>query len=164
MTPTDVPLPTETPIPAPTEVPVTEIRYVVRPGDTLSTIAARNGITTRELAQRNNILNSNLIYYGQVLIIPVPQASEPVVEAPAAPTVDPSLPTAVVIPPATPFIETAPLGEPTPMLQLETYRVQPGDNLYRIALRFGVTVADLLAVNSLENPNRLFVGQELFIP
>jgi len=46
----------------------------------------------------------------------------------------------------------------------QSYRVQPGDNLYVISLRFGVTVASIVQANNLENPNRLFVGQMLIIP
>ena len=44
------------------------------------------------------------------------------------------------------------------------YLVQPGDTLSIIALQFGVTVNDLIAYNTLENPNQLDVGQRLVIP
>ncbi len=44
--------------------------YVVQPSDTLSRIARRYGVDLYVLAQVNNILNINLIYVGQVLIIP----------------------------------------------------------------------------------------------
>ncbi len=45
-----------------------------------------------------------------------------------------------------------------------TYAVQSGDTLGIIALRFGITVDDLIAVNQLENPNALAIGTELKIP
>lgn len=45
-----------------------------------------------------------------------------------------------------------------------TYTVQPGDNLFRISLRFGVTVAALAQANNIANPNLIFVGQVLTIP
>jgi LysM repeat protein len=45
-----------------------------------------------------------------------------------------------------------------------TYVVQPGDNLYRIAARFGVSVAALQQANGIANPNLIFVGQVLLIP
>lgn len=45
-----------------------------------------------------------------------------------------------------------------------TYVVQPGDTLYRIALRFGVSVAALQQVNGISNPSLIFVGQVLLIP
>jgi spore germination protein len=48
--------------------------------------------------------------------------------------------------------------------QQQVYRVQPGDTLYAIALRFNTTIAALEAANDLPNPNRLDVGQEIIIP
>lgn len=44
--------------------------YVVRHGDTLSAIALRFGITQDALMRANNIRNPNVVYVGQVLIIP----------------------------------------------------------------------------------------------
>ena len=48
----------------------TERTYVVQPGDCLSVIAARFGVTVDAIVKRNNISNPNLIQVGQVLIIP----------------------------------------------------------------------------------------------
>lgn len=45
-----------------------------------------------------------------------------------------------------------------------TYVVRRGDTLYRIATRFGVSVATLVRLNNLSNPNRIYVGQHLRIP
>ncbi|MEE8392245.1 MAG: LysM peptidoglycan-binding domain-containing protein [Anaerolineae bacterium] len=42
--------------------------------------------------------------------------------------------------------------------------VQPGENLFRIALRYGVTVDALVAVNGLSNASHIYVGQRLAIP
>lgn len=44
------------------------------------------------------------------------------------------------------------------------YVVQQGDTLNVIAVRFGVSVDDLINTNNLENPNMLAAGQELIIP
>jgi LysM repeat protein len=44
------------------------------------------------------------------------------------------------------------------------YTVQPGDNLFRISLRFGVSVYALMQANGLTNPNYIYVGQVLRIP
>ena len=44
------------------------------------------------------------------------------------------------------------------------YVVQPGDNLTKIARRFGTTVDAIAAANQLANPNRLLVGTSLRIP
>jgi murein DD-endopeptidase MepM/ murein hydrolase activator NlpD len=46
----------------------------------------------------------------------------------------------------------------------EVYVVQPGDTLFSIALRFGLTASDITAANNLSNPNLIFVGQRLVIP
>jgi len=48
--------------------------YYVRPGDTLSQIAARFGTTTTAIARANGIININRIYTGQRLVIPAPAA------------------------------------------------------------------------------------------
>lgn len=45
------------------------IRYAVRRGDTLSSIAAKYGTTWQKIAKDNNIKNPNLIFPSQVLII-----------------------------------------------------------------------------------------------
>lgn len=70
--PTDGSVPT--PIPGgPTATPGGgggETVYIVVSGDTLGRIAARFGTTVSAIAQRNNIVNINLIYVGQRLIIP----------------------------------------------------------------------------------------------
>jgi LysM repeat protein len=59
--------PHPSPSPHPTPSPAT---YTVKPGDTLSVIAARFGTTVAELVKLNNIKNPNLIYVGQILKLP----------------------------------------------------------------------------------------------
>ncbi|MBW4438447.1 MAG: LysM peptidoglycan-binding domain-containing protein [Pleurocapsa minor GSE-CHR-MK-17-07R] len=44
------------------------------------------------------------------------------------------------------------------------YIVRTGDTLYRIALRFGVSLNAIAAANNIVNPSRIFVGQSLVIP
>lgn len=44
------------------------------------------------------------------------------------------------------------------------YIVQKGDTLYAIARKFGVTVKDIVDLNSLSDINRLMIGQALVIP
>jgi peptidoglycan/xylan/chitin deacetylase (PgdA/CDA1 family) len=53
-------------------------------------------------------------------------------------------------------------GTPSPP-PVFTYTVQPGDNLYAIALRFGTTSAALVTRNGLPNPNRISPGTVLAI-
>lgn len=47
----------------------------------------------------------------------------------------------------------------------QTYTVQSGDNLYRISLRFGVSISAIMTVNpQITNPNLIYVGQVINIP
>jgi LysM repeat protein len=41
--------------------------------------------------------------------------------------------------------------------------VQPGDSLSKIAKRHDTTVEELMALNDIDDPNLLFVGQELLV-
>ncbi len=47
---------------------------------------------------------------------------------------------------------------------LPVYIVQPGDTMYSIALQFGLTVDDILAVNTMINPDWLNEGDKINIP
>jgi len=42
--------------------------------------------------------------------------------------------------------------------------VQRGENLYRIAMRYGTTVQAIARANGIRNPNLIYVGQRLIIP
>jgi LysM repeat protein len=42
--------------------------------------------------------------------------------------------------------------------------VQRGDSLKQIAARYGVSVASILAINNIPNPDSLRIGQVLTIP
>jgi LysM repeat protein len=42
--------------------------------------------------------------------------------------------------------------------------VKPGENLYRISLRYGTTIQAIAAANGLTNTSRIYVGQKLTIP
>ncbi len=44
------------------------------------------------------------------------------------------------------------------------YTVQRGDTLGTIASRYGVSVNDLVALNNIDNPNIIEVGQQIIIP
>ena len=45
-----------------------------------------------------------------------------------------------------------------------THVVQPGENLFRISLRYGKTVAEVAAYNGIANPNFIYPGQVIRIP
>lgn len=118
--------------------------YTVVRGDNLFRIALRFGTTTAALAAENGIVNPGLIYVGQVLRIPGGTTATPTPVPPPAATATP-------IPTPTP-----PVGD--------TYVVQRGDTLFRIAIRNNTTVAALAAANNIANPSIIFVGQRLVVP
>ena len=53
---------------------------------------------------------------------------------------------------------------PQPTSEGQIYVVQPGDNLYRIALRFNTTPEAIAQYNNLPDVNSIYVGQRLIIP
>lgn len=53
---------------------------------------------------------------------------------------------------------------PPPPHGTKTYVVYPGDTLYSIAQRTGVTVDQIVRLNNLLNPNYLYPGQRLLLP
>jgi LysM repeat protein len=110
--------------------------YVVSRGDTVKGLAARFGSTVDLILAHNpDIKNVNLIYEGQRLTIYV-----------STPGGNP--------PPTTP----PPAGG-------QTYYVQKGDTLRKIASKFSTTVDELLKVNTkISNPNVIYVGQAITIP
>lgn len=54
--------------------------------------------------------------------------------------------------------------EPKPKLQVVHYTVQEGDTLWRLARSYNVELALLMAVNSIQVPELLKIGQRLIIP
>jgi putative chitinase len=59
-----------------------------------------------------------------------------------------------------------PTPEPseTPARPAQSYQVRPGDTLFRLSLRFGVSIAQIAQANNITNTNRIFAGQVLIIP
>jgi lipoprotein-anchoring transpeptidase ErfK/SrfK len=66
-------------------------------------------------------------------------------------------------PPTTLVSDTLPSPTP-PESTLATYTVRPGDTLAKIAAAHGVSLADLIAVNAITNPNVLYTGQTITLP
>lgn len=65
--------------------------------------------------------------------------------------------------------KAAPKSAPVPVVASTaaaagTYKVEKGDNPYKIAKKLGVTSQDLLKVNSIEDPTKLQIGQVLKVP
>ena len=86
--------------------------YTVQPGDTMYEIARRNNLPLSVLIAANpQITDPNLIFPGQVICIPLPQAQLPEVSIPIAPL--PAMPLPAPVPTPLP----APLPLPLPMPQ-----------------------------------------------
>lgn len=108
-TPTATLPPTQTLPPGvePTATPTPEgVEYVVRPGDTLSGIASRFGVTVNAIVRANPALqaNPNLLSIGQRLIIPVDPTPAPASTTPTPPATPPgSVIEPVILPSATGF-------------------------------------------------------------
>lgn len=56
------------------------------------------------------------------------------------------------------------LAQPTPPPGVTIHVVQRGETLYDIAQAYGLTVPMLADLNSIANPNNIFVGQRLLVP
>ncbi|MDQ7073744.1 MAG: LysM peptidoglycan-binding domain-containing protein [Gammaproteobacteria bacterium] len=113
--------------------------YKVRRGDALSTIARRYRIKVRDLMEANGLSSRNFIRIGQRLTLPLSRPQR-------ATTMRVAM-------------------HSTPRSVAEThegrYRVRRGDTVSKIARRFALQDAQLLAMNSLRNRNRIVVGQWL---
>jgi LysM repeat protein len=120
----------------------------VRRGETLSRIAAKYGVSTRELQRANGLRSANNIRVGQRLKIP---GSEPPPLAEPAPSSSPAM---------AQIAQSAP--EPTPAEGV--YRVQRGDTLASIARKFGVSARDLAVINRIQNANQIHPGQVIELP
>jgi len=122
------------PLLAACQPPVGWMAYTVRRGDTLYSLALRTGVTALALAEAN-CLSTLTIYAGQRLYLP------------------PSLY-------LTPTPRTEPCG---PFPGWVVYIVQPGDTLYSLARRFGVSQEAIRRANCLIGYT-IYVGQALYLP
>jgi len=136
--------------PVVTYEPAAGITYTVKKGDSLSLIAARYGVSAREIAELNGIANPNKIRIGQKLVLPA-YAKERAVRKPASKTTSKS---ATAKKPAASQPVVAGDGE---------YVVKPGDSLWKIAHTLQIRTADLRAVNNLQS-DKLQIGQKLKLP
>ena len=71
---------------------------------------------------------------------------------------------AVAATPPEPRPEVTPHDSDSPPGQADVYVVQPGDTLFAISRRFGITVDMLAAANHIDDPAVIEVGQQLLIP
>ncbi|NOZ51250.1 MAG: LysM peptidoglycan-binding domain-containing protein [Chloroflexi bacterium] len=149
---TAVPTPTPTPIPTWEPTPDLRPRVTVQSGDTLWTIAASWGVNLDKLIATNRLFDPSALEVGSEIIIPVtPTPTVTLTAAPASPT-----PTA-----------QAPVGTVTPTPTTDPrvfYAVRSGDTVWTIAALHNISVDALIAVNRIQDPSLLTVGDVLLIP
>ncbi len=140
-------------------------RYTIAKGDTVSKIAAKFGVTTLAVLTANNLGWSTIIYPGQVLTIPgqaAPPAAPPVLDAQPIVDITPVEPTPVAPAPVVVTPPAAPAPAVTPVNG--SYVIQTGDNITKIAAKFGVTVQAVLTANGLSKTSIIYAGKTLVIP
>jgi LysM repeat protein len=137
------------PAPEPTAVPtpVPGFPYVVVRGDNYYRIAQRFGVSLSLLYQVNHVTNPRILYVGTVLLIP--SDNPPPDNGGGQPE---------NTPPPQPTATTPPSELPGAF----AYTVQRGDNLFRLSLRFGVSIARIKQLNGLVS-DIIFIGQTLII-
>ena len=122
--------------------------YVVQSGDTLFSIANRNGTTVNALMQANGLVNY-WIYIGQSLKIPGAWGPGPLPQMPQMPQApqpnQPSQPN---------------VGSPQGIYHI----VRSGDYLSRIATRYNSSPYAIQIANKLPNSSFIWTGQKLYIP
>ena len=106
--------------------------YTVKSGDTLSGIASQYNTTVNQIVSLNQLSNPNLIYVGQVLKLKNSQTTN-----------------------------SSSSSSSTAATTAGTYTVKAGDTLSAIASRYSTSSSTLASLNSLSNPNLIYVGQVL---
>lgn len=145
----------------PTSLPGTsgdDCLYIVQAGDNLFRIATSRGFTVEDMRRANPDLVGDppILQIGQLLNLPECQpAGAPSAPAGAGTALD-------EVPVGQPLL--APSTAPPEFIAGETYTVRPGDTLFTISQRFGVSIQAIVDANNLANPDRLSIGQTLIIP
>ena len=148
----------------------------VTSGESLFIISRDYGVTITDIIETNNLKNSENIVPGQVLIIPPetvyyvrPGESlydiaqnlevqlEELIHENRITNPDLIYPDQVLEIPAVPEKEML-----TTSVKIHT--VQPGDTLYLISHQYGISIENLITLNSIHEPENLYPGDKLSIP
>ena len=121
-----------------------DFAHVVVPGETLTSVAAQDGLGEQALAAANGLSTDAELIAGSVLEIPPRSGADDDAQAP--PTAD------------------ATSGAQAPGAAGGSYLVEPGDTLTAIAARAGTSVAALAALNGLDPAGVLEAGLTLRLP
>ncbi|MFA4973799.1 MAG: LysM peptidoglycan-binding domain-containing protein [bacterium] len=115
--------------------------YTVKKGETLGGIAARNGVSTKEIMAWNDIQDAKDIKYGQRLRV-APKETD------AAPQPDQSN-------------DSVASTKPPARQAKSTHKVLKGETLGHIAERYGMGTKELMALNGIKDPRRVKAGAAL---
>ncbi|HWX97666.1 MAG TPA: LysM peptidoglycan-binding domain-containing protein [Solirubrobacteraceae bacterium] len=121
--------------------------HVVAPGESLSSVAASDGVTVEDLAATNGLPPDASLLAGSTLMIPAQAPGDAGSEASAGET-------------ATSTAESGSSSEGAESSDA-SYVVQPGDTLSAIAARAGTSTAALAAVNGIDPNAPLLSGAVL---
>ena len=132
-----------------TATPLVEnISYEIQAGDTLGAIAKAYDVSVTDITEVNQIEADAVLRVGQVIFIPVKSGAE-TTRATTAPADATSTPLPV---------------ESGQDREIVMYEIQEGDVLSAIAKKFDVSITAIIEENNLEDPEKLYIGQELRIP
>lgn len=162
--------------------------HVVQRGETLFRIAQLYGLTTESLATANGILNPSNILVGQRLIIPLGENAPTTPETYVVQYADTlqsianvfgtdvntlvalnalTNPNSIYVGQSLTIRGELPSPEesgPGPVASDIVHRIQRGETLFRIAQRYGVSMADIQALNGIADPSHIITGTDLIIP
>ncbi len=132
---------------------------VLPPGASASDLAAQHGISLQALLAANCLVVETIPEASLVYVPPLP--TQPPTPAPTE--TQPPPPTE---PPASPipFTPEATQAVCRPPASWVPYVIQPGDNLFRIGLAYGVSALTLQIENCLSSPDRIVAGQVIYVP
>jgi membrane-bound lytic murein transglycosylase D len=136
--------------------PPSKTTHRVRRGETLTTIARRYDVEVNEIRHANN-LRGSVIQLGQVLVIPKPGTAADVL--PGGALVADTRPEI-----AAQLAERQPATVPAAKQSSSVHVVKPGDTLYGLARRYGVTIPALAAANGMNSKSHLTAGDRLEVP
>jgi LysM repeat protein len=135
--------------------------YVVQPGDTLSAISRRYGVSASALATANGLANPHLIVAGRRLVIPTGGTGG---ATPTA-TTTAKAPATTAATAATTAKAPATAAKPATAPGTATkYTVRRGDSFIAIGRRYGLLPADVAKANQLTLDALIVPGQVLTIP
>lgn len=154
------------------------VAYEVRPGDTLTSIAAEHGITVQAILEANDLPDPDLIRVGQSIVIPgedgaadrvhVVAAGETLAQIAArydssagaiAAGNDLSDPDLIRIGQRLRIPAGSGAGPDTPQFHV----VERGESLAGIAARYGISADTLARVNGITDPSRIYFGTRLLL-